>query len=414
MKLFNWFARAGPAEDEARSLENPSTSLSDPAAWLLDAFTGSKKSVTGVPVTPENALELTSVWAAVNMIARTLATLPLPVYERVAGGKEKAPTHPAYRLLHDRPNPEMSAFTFRETLAAHLLLYGNAYAEIERNGKGEPVGLWPIHPTAVRVTRINGAKVYVVRVDGQEIPLSADNVLHFPGFSLDGHNGLFPVKVTRNAIALGKATEEFGSAFFGNGAAPSGVLTHPAKLGKEGHDLLRESWNASYSGLSNAHRIAILEEGMEWHPLGVPPEHAQFLETRKFSVAEVSRIFLIPPHFLADLENAHFSNIEAQGIHFVQYCIEPWCKRIEQELNFKLFGDYRHFAEFSLEGLLRGDSAARASFYREMWSLGVYSINEIRERENLNRIEGGDVRYIPLNMAPLGSEQAGKVVEDAV
>jgi HK97 family phage portal protein len=337
------------------------------------------------------------------MISSTIATLPLPVYKRTPAGKDRAPEHPVYRLLHDRPNPEQSSFVWRETMMAHLLLWGAAYSEIERNGKGEPVALWPLHPANVRIERVGADRLYVVRVNAEETVLPADNVLHIPGFSLDGCNGLIPVQVARNAIGLGKATEEFGSSFFGHGTHPSGILTHPAKIGKEGEDGLRASWNKQQAGLSNAQRIAILQEGVTWTPLAVPPEAAQFLETRKFQVSEIARLFLIPPHLIADLERATFSNIEEQGIQYVTHCIEPWTRRIEQELNYKLLAP-SHFAEFVLEGLLRGNSEARAAWYSAMANLGVYSINEIRERENLNRIEGGDTRFVPLNMTPLGQK----------
>lgn len=402
MDLFGWLTRRG-ASGEERNLNNPQTTLSAPADWLFDAL-GGRKSSTGVNITPENSLETTTVWAAVRMISSTLATLPLPVFRHIVGGKERAREHPVYRLLHDRPNPEMSSFVWRETTAAHLLLYGNAYSEIERNGAGEPIAIWPIHPTNVRTLRVDDRKLYVVRVNGEDVPLHPENVLHIPGFSLDASTGLVPVHLARNALGLAKATEEFGSAFFGNGAAPSGVLTHPGKLGPEAATALRDAWAKRQGGLTNAQRVAVLEEGMTWTPLGIPPEHAQFLETRKFSVAEIARIFLIPPHLIGDLERATFSNIEHQSIQFVTHCIEPWCRRIEQEFNYKLFADASHFAEFVLEGLLRGDTAARAAWYTAMANLGVYSINEIRERENLNHVEGGDKRFVPLNMVELGQE----------
>jgi HK97 family phage portal protein len=393
---------------EKRSLEDPRTPLSQPEEWLFDAF-GARKSSAGVRVTPDNALEVPAVWAATRMISSTLATLPLVTYARTPHGKDRAPLHPVYRLLHDRPNPEQSSFVFRETLAAWLLLYGNAYAEIERNGAGEPVALWPLHPMQVRTERLeNGAKVYVVRVDGQDVPLAPENVLHVPGFSLDGHTGLIPIHLARNTIGLAKATEEFGSSFFSNGAAPSGLLSHPAKLGPDGLTALRASWDSLHAGLSNAQRVAILEEGMTFTPMGLAPEHAQYLESRKFSVAEIARLFLIPPHMIGDLENGvSYASIEQQAIAYVTHCIEPWTRRIEQEINFKLFpADSPHFAEFILEGLLRGDSAARSAWYTAMSNLGVYSINEIRERENLNRVDGGDARFVPMNMQQLGAEVA--------
>ena len=397
----------------SRSLENPSTPLSNPADWLFDSL-GAKGSHAGASVSPTNALEVSSVWAAVRLIAGTMGTLPKPVYQHVDGGKQKARSHPLYRLLHDSPNPETPSFVFFEALQAHLLLYGNAYAEIERNGAGIPVALWPLHPANVRVERRNGRKVYLVLVQGQEVPLAAENVLHVPGFSLDGSVGLFPIQLARNAVGLAKATEEYGSRFFSNDARPGGALTHPGKLGAEAADRLKKSWNAAHQGLSAAQRVAVLEEGMTFQPFGIPPEHAQFLETRKFSVTEIARVFGIPPHLIGDLERATFSNIESQQIQFVQFCIEPWARRWEQVLNHDLFetsGDY--FAEFNLEGLLRGDSASRASFYNALFGIGVLSPNDIRERENMNRVEGGDARYVPLNMQQLGAAPSAPLADAA-
>lgn len=371
---------------------------------MLDAL-GARASTTGVNVTPLSALETTPVWAAVRMIAGTVATLPFPVYRDKDGGKERAKDHPVHALLNERPNPETSAFSFREALMASALLYGNAYAEIERDGAGKPLALWLIPPYNVSTQRIGKDKVYVVQVNGQAVPLSPDDVLHVPGFSLDGCNGLVPVSLAREAIGLSKATETYGASFFGNGAQPSGVLSHPAKLPAEGAAKLRESWRALYGGLTNAQRIAVLEEGMTWTPLGIPPEHAQFLETRKFQVAEIARLFLIPPHMIGDLENGvSYASIEQQAIGYVTHTIEPWTRRIESEVNYKLFTTRTHRAEFVLEGLLRGDSKTRSEFYASALNNGWLSVNEVRALENRNAVEGGDTFRAPLNMAPVGAQ----------
>jgi len=372
---------------QRRTLENPAASLG-------------AESLSGPRVTPNTALEVTSVLAAVRLIASTIGALPLHTYRRTSEGRDTVREHPVYRLLHGRPNGEQTAFTFRETLQGHLLLYGNAYAEIERDGAGRPIALWPLMPWAVRVERRQGKKLYLVSVEGRDVPLSPDNMLHVPGYSLDGSTGLFPIHLARNAIGLAKATEEYGSRFFSNDARPGGALTHPGKLGPEAADRLKRSWNAAHQGLSASQRVAVLEEGMTFQPFGIPPEHAQFLETRRFAVTEIARTFGLPPHLIGDLERATFSNIESQQIQFVQFCIEPWCRRWEQVLNYALL-DSQHYAEFALEGLLRGDSKSRADFYTALFQIGVLSPNDIRERENMNRIPGGDRRFVPLNMAPL-------------
>lgn len=386
-----------------RSMENPKTPLSNAAIW--DAF-GVRQSAAGTSVTPENSLEVTSVFAAVRLISNTIATLSLPVYQRTENGKETARNHPYWRLLNERPNPETPSFTFRQTLQAHLLLWGNAYAEVERNGRGDVIALWPIHPTNIRVERFEGKKRYIVRVDGQDVPLSADAVVHIPGFSLDGCMGIVPTNLARNAIGLAKATEEFGSKFFGNGAAPSGVIKHPNSLSEEAVARLRRLWNETQAGLTNAQRTALLDENMSWEPIGVPPEHAQFLETRKFSVAEIARVFGVPPMLLMDLEHGTYTNSEQQGLFFSTYCIEPWTELWEQVLNWALFDENAdHFCEFNHNKILRADGASRAALYTALFNVGAMSPNEIRERENMNHTSGGNQRFVPLNMGPLDKPQ---------
>lgn len=387
-----------------RSLENPSTSLSDPSMWLWRAL-GAPGSASGVAVTPETALETMPVLSAVKLLSGTVASLPLLTYRETDAGKDRAPTHPASKLLKAKANPELSAFHFREILTAHVLLYGNAYAEIEWANNGNVLNLWPIYPGNVRPQRIGGRLAYLVRVNGQEVPLAAENMLHVRGFGLTPDEGLLTTLLAREAIGLAKATEKFGASFFGNSAQPSGILTTPGTLGKNARDSLRESWQANNGGLSNAQRVAILEGGLTWQPLGIPPEHAQFLQTREFSVLEVARLWNIPPHMLASLDRATFASLEQQSQEFVTYCLTPLCKRFEAELTLKLFDGSSFFAEFQLNGLLRGDSAARAAWYTAMLNAGVLSVNEVRGYENLNSIgPEGDVRLRPLNMAPLGAQ----------
>jgi len=391
MKLPSWMSFG------KRSLENPATSLSDPDAWLFEAL-GARSSSAGISVSPTNSLEVTAVWAAVRRISSTMASLPLHVYARTEAGKEVARNHPVYQLLHTRPNPWMSSFVFRELVVAHLLIVGSSFIEVERNGAGIPIALWPIHPLNVDVKiQRDGSPLYVVTVDGQPIPLSPDTVIHIQGFSLDGCRGLVPVSVARNAIGLAKASEQYGATWFGEGGVPSGVLSHPGQLDEEGRANLRKSWSAIHSGKS---RLAVLEEGMAYSPLAVAPEVSQFLESRQFSVSEIARVFLIPPHLIGDLSRSTFSNIEQQSIEYVQHCIQPWCARVEQELTHALL-DGEYFAEFNLSGLMRGDSKSRAAYYATMVDRGIFSVNECRALENMNPVDGGDVLRVPLNMAPL-------------
>lgn len=338
--------------EQRASPENPRTSLADPDSWLWDAL-GARRSDTGVAVNERTAMQSTAVFACVRVLAETLASLPLPVYRRIGNGKEIARDHPNYRILHDRTNPEMSSFTFRETLQGHLALWGNAYAEIETAKSGRVLALWPLRPDVTRPFRLpNGQRAFRTTIDGEQIELPEDRVMHIPALGFDGLLGYSPVALFRQSIGLALATEEFGAKFFGNGSRPGGILTHPGKLNKDAKERLKEGWTAAYGGLTNAQRVAVLEEGVTWTQLGIPPEEAQFLETRKFQVTEIARIYRVPPHMLADLERATFSNIEHQSIDFVVHTVRPWLVRWEQAMAWSLFSERDQgvaFAEFQVE-----------------------------------------------------------------
>ena len=370
-------------------------------------------SATGIHVSENTALRSTAVWACVKLLSETLASLPLIVYRRLTPrGKERAAGHPLYKLLHDAPNPEMTSYTFREVMQGHLVTWGNCFAEIDYGngiGDGYPQALWPLLPNKMQVGRDkeSGKLIYSYLLpDGTTAKLAAWQVWHVPGFGFDGIVGYSPIQMAREAIGLSLATEEFGARFFGNGASPGGVLEHPNKLSVEAQERLRKSWNEMHSGLSNQHRIAILEEGMKFSKVGIPPNDAQFLETRKFQINEIARFFNVPPHMIGDLDRATFSNIEQQSLEFVVYTIRPWLVRWEQAASLKLLGAAErseYFVEFLVDGLLRGDSASRAAYYREMFYMGAMSPNDIREKENLNPLDQGDEYYIPLNMVPVGA-----------
>jgi len=387
-----------------RSLENPSTSLANPDAWLWDAF-GATPSASGSRVNERTALGASAVFACVRVLSSTIAQLPLVTYLRLERGKERAPGHPLYPLLHDRPNPEMSSFNFRETLQGHLMTWGNAYAEIERNNDGSVRSLWPLSPSATRPgRRPGGEKYYETSVAGRTFALRAEDVLHIPGLGFDGMVGYSPIHLHRQSIGLALATEEFGARFFGAGTRPTGVLTHPGKLSPDAKEKVRAGWTSAYGGLANSHRTAILEEGVTWQALGIPPEDAQFLETRRFQIAEIARIYGVPLHMIAELGNATFSNIEHQAIEYVTHSVLPVAVRWEQAMNHGLVPVREratHFVEFLVEGLLRGDSAQRSAYYTALFNVAALSVNDIREKENLNPVEGGDQRFVPLNTVPL-------------
>ena len=387
------FTRASP--------ENPSTSLANPDAWLYEAL-GAGPSSAGIVVSQETAVRVTAVMACVRVIAESVASLPLHVYRRLERGKERATGHPAYALLHSQPNPAMTSYVWREVLQAHLLLWGNAYAEIERNRAGRPIALWPITPRRVEPLWDDAARRKVYRIalpQGGSATVPDEDMIHVPGLGFDGFKGVSPLTWLRNAVGLAIATEEHGARLFKQGTLVGGVLMHPGQLSEQAQKNLRSSLERAYSGLGNAHRLMILEEGMKWQSLGMTSEDAQFLETRKFQVTEIARAFRVPPHLIGDLEKATYSNIEQQSLEFVQHTLRPWLVRWEQELTRKLLGD-GYFAEFAVEGLLRGDIKSRYEAYAVGRQWGWLSANDVRELENLSAIEDGDEYLVPLNMGP--------------
>lgn len=370
---------------------------------------------SGKAVTERSAMQMTAVYSCVRILAEAVAGLPLHLYKyNEDGGKEKAIDHPLYRLLHDEPNPEMSSFVFRETLMTHLLLWGNAYAQVIRNGKNEVVALYPLMPNKMSVDRDENGRLYYTYYRGSDeaiknkdfaVTLQPSDVLHIPGLGFDGLVGYSPIAMAKNAIGMAIACEEYGAKFFANGAAPGGVLEHPGTI--KDPQRVRESWQSTFGGSGNANKIAVLEEGMKYTPIGISPEQAQFLETRKFQINEIARIFRVPPHMVGDLEKSSFSNIEQQSLEFVKYTLDPWVIRWEQSIQRALLSHDEkavYFAKFNLEGLLRGDYQSRMNGYAIGRQNGWMSANDIRELENLDRIpaeEGGDLYLINGNMLPL-------------
>nr|WP_139906293.1 phage portal protein [Clostridium thermarum] len=371
-------------------------------------FFGSTTS--GKTVNEKTAMQTTAVYACVRILSETIASLPLHVYRHTNSGKEKAFSSPLYRLLHDEPNPEMTSFVFRETLMGHLLLWGNAYAQIIRDGRGRVAALYPLLPDRMEVDRTAAGELfYEYQSDKGKVVLRKEDVLHIPGLGFDGVKGQSPIAMAKNAIGMAIATEEYGAKFFSNGANPGGVLEHPGIV--KDPKRIRDSWNAVYQGSSNAHRVAVLEEGMKFTPIGIPPEQAQFIATRKFQLNEIARIFRIPPHMIGDLEKSSFSNIEQQSLEFVKYTLDPWVVRWEKALQKSLLTPaekQEYFIKFNVDGLLRGDYQSRMNGYAVGRQNGWLSANDIRELEDLNRIPeelGGDLYLINGNMTKL--EDAG-------
>ena len=385
-----------------RSRDKPKNRVGGGWSFLFGGTT------SGKAVNERTAMQTSAVYSCVRILAESVAGLPLHVYERTANGsKSTKPSHPLYRLLHDEPNREMTSFVFRETLMSHLLLWGNAYAQIIRDGRGFPIALYPLLPDRMAVDRNeSGDLVYTYQSDKGQVKLRRENILHIPGLGFDGLIGYSPIAMAKNAVGLALATEDYGATFFANGANPGGVLEHPGVIKPEQADRLRESWQSQFGG-ANAHKVAVLEEGLKFHQMSIPPEQAQFLETRKFQINEIARIFRVPPHMVGDLEKSSFSNIEQQSLEFVKYTLDPWVVRWEQSLQQALILPSEKatiFIKFNLDGLLRGDYQSRMQGYSTGIQNGFMSVNDVRGLEDMNLLtaeEGGDLHFVNGNMVKL-------------
>lgn len=383
-----------------------------------------------VSVNERTALATAGVYACVRVISEAVASLPLHLYKYEGSGALIAAGNPLYDILHTVPNPEMTSFVFRETLMGHLLLWGNAYAQIIRDGTGRIKSLYPLLPNKMDVWRDDSGEIYYTYYrDADEtrpqeqkggITLRREDVLHIPGLSFDGLVGYSPIALAKNAIGMAIAAEDYGATFFANGANPGGVLEHPGTL--KDSNTIRETWESLYRG-KGTHRIAVLEDGLKFHTVGIPPEQAQFLETRRFQLNEIARIFRVPPHLVGDLEKATFSNIEQQSIEFVMHTVEPWVIRLEQSMDLSLLTAAerkQYMVKFNLDGLLRGDYETRMKGYSIGRQNGWLSANDIRALERMNPIpteDGGDRYLVNGNVVDLktaghfarGGEQFGKV-----
>lgn len=398
--MFSWLSKRSWISGEKLEREG--------AWWSVFA---PKPAEAGVYISERNALQITTVFACVRIISETIASLPLHVYKRADKGKDKAVDHPVYSVLHDEANPEMSAFSFWETIVQWMLTHGNAYAEIERNGAGQVVALWPLAPDITTTDRNKqGQLIYRVHLDGKpDTVLPAEKVLHFHGMGWDGRSGYSPIQMAKEALGFAKATEKYGSKFFSNGGKPGGVLEMEGTLrDKAAADRVRESWAEIHGGPDNSHRVAILEAGMKYKPISLPPNDAQFLETRRFQKADIAQIFRVPLHMINDLSNATFSNIEHQSIEFVVHTIRPYLVRMEQEIRRKLFITDRgsFFAEWLVDGLLRGDAKSRNEALQIQRQNGIINADEWRAIENMNPQEGEQGKAYLVNSAMIAVDQA--------
>lgn len=412
MKLFGYeIKRSAPVgESEQRmSPENPRYSLDDPG--IMDAMAIDAGSMP--PVRPQRAVQTSAVYACVRILAESIASLPLHIYRSDGnGGVAKADNLPEYGLLHDEPNSYQTSYVWREQGMFQAALWGKGIYEIQRDRRtGRVIGLYPIPAWEAQASlkREDGVIKKVWNVGGDT--LDDSDVLHIPAPGWNGIDGVSPISLHRASLSISLNTEEFGANFFKNGTRLSGVLEHPNQLSTEAAGRLRENWQQVYAGKANAGKVAVLEEGMKFNPLSMPLDDAQYLEIRKFQVGDIARIYKIPPHMIGDLERATFSNIEQQSIEFVTHTLLPWVTRWEQELNRKLFGHStvlkgRYFVRFNLGGLLRGDMLTRYRAYAIARQWGWLSVNDIREVEDMNPVNGGNEYLSPLNMKNVGEPEA--------
>lgn len=375
-----------------------------------DVFSGSMTS-SGVYVTEAGSLSISAVYAAVRVLAESVSSLPLKLYRRDGRNRAPAPDHPLYSVLQRQGNNLMTAMKAREVAMLHLLLWGNAFLEIQRNGRGDVVGLWPIHPgrVVVSVKIVDGQPTLSYDVQNTKkgsTPMGPEDILLIAGLGTD-YLGKSPIQLHREGLGIEISARRYGAKFFSNDARPGLVLEHPGVMGDEAFENFMTSWTAVHQGSNNAHRVAILEEGMKASVVGLPPDDAQFIETRKYGRSEVASIFRVPPHMIGDLERATFSNIEHQSIEFVVHSLRPWLVRIEQAITSQLLSEDEqgeYYVRHMVDGLLRGDTQSRYDAYTKARNWGWMSANDIRELEDQNPVDGGDVYLQPLNMVPAGTD----------
>jgi HK97 family phage portal protein len=374
----------------------------NPLMTLLNALIGGEKSAAGIPMDEHKALALATVYACVDVIAKTVGALPLHVYRREdAGGRKVAMRHWAYPLLHDSPNEYHTSFDWRHVMLTHVLLWGNAYSRIEWLGNGSASALLPLMPWDVEPKLTSGgAKYYAVRLpDGNFEDLPDDEVMHVKALSYDGLRGISPIRKLRDSLGLAKAAESFSADFFANHAQPGVVMEVPKRLDEKAQKNLTESVAARFAGAGNRFGVMVLEEGAKMHTVTMPPKDAEFIEQRKFQRTEICGWYGVPPVFVGDYEKANFANSEQQDLSFAKHTITPWCVRIEQELNRKLFiRGSGFYCKFSLEGLLRGDFKTRMDGLQIAVGGPFLTRNEARELEDWNAIEGADELLTPLNL----------------
>lgn len=387
-----------------RSLFQNESDLQNPKDWLINLLGGST-TYSGERVTGDTALLNSNVYTCASILGGDIGKLPIQIFTRKGNRIERDRNHSVTSLLGIRPNPYMSAYTFKELLQVHVMLWGNAYALIDWGWNGRPEALWPLNPSVTEVTTDpNTGEVWYTTTlpNGEQRKIPWFDVLHLKAISKTGLKGISPISVIREKIGIQQASDKFIGAFYANGTTSRGILKVPDILQPEAKDRTREEWQKLNTGLNNAHKVAILDGGLDYQSLGMPLKDAEFIETQKFGIGEIAKIYKIPPHKLGQLDRATFSNIEHQSIEYVKNTLQPIITNWEQEIDYKLFTSKerkQYYSKFNVESELRGDSQSRAQYYKDMVSISAITFNEVREKENQNGYgEIGDRPIIPLNM----------------
>ena len=392
MNWRKWFGLSQPGIGKGDTL-----TLTDAELYAIAG--GGLSNITGKSVTESNLMSVSPVWSAIRIISETIGTLPIHLYKRTDNGRERDHDHSLYRLLHTQPNPFMTSVEWREAMAVSLCVWGQSYNRVDRVGRFVG-GIMPVPKTAVTATRENGAAVYSHTENGVTTKLTREQILPIKGFgsAVDMLEGYPPYIHHKNAIGLAMVAEEFAARFFGSDARPSGILLgehNPTPAQRDQmNDLLSES----------ARKLLVLGGNYKYQTISSNNEEAQLQQTRKMQIAEIARVWRVPLHMLMEMDRATYNNTEQENIHFLNFTLRPYLVRIEMALNTVLLTraeQKTHYIEFDVKGLLRGDSTARGEFYRNMRMIGAMSINEVRQSENLPKVEGGDDMHVPLNMAPV-------------
>jgi HK97 family phage portal protein len=395
-------------------IETRDVSVTAPPKWLLESL-GAGTSDAGVSVTVEGSLRVTAVMAGFAILSEDTSSLPLILYRRLERGKERGTAHPYYSLMHDAPNPEMTSMVYRELQVAHMLGWGNFFAQMLWDDRGVVQELWPLNPSRMEIFRQNGERRYLYTNDqNQKVAFRQEDILHIPAFGFDGIRGYSRISLAKNAVGLAIAAEKYGSRFFANDARPTVIIKSPKPMKPAAQKNLIDSWNETYSGVGNSSKTAILEEGLDLTTIGIEPDAAQFLETRQFQIAEIARMFRIPPHMLGDVTNSTSwgTGIEQQELGYLSHTLRPWLVRIEQQLNKDLLLPAErktYYFEHLVDALLRTDIQSRMNAYATAIGNGILSPNEAREAENRNPYTGGDTYRFPLNMGEAGKIQPRNV-----